>query len=76
MNLHDFDEIRPYSEDEMPVIFKELLEDRQFNRIMRAVLPGIPRGLRNALLRLMYRGVKTSQDFQLRFMKPIVCYLI
>ena len=76
MNLHDFDEIRPYSEDEMPVIFKELLADRQFNRIMRAVLPGIPRGLRNALLRLMYRGVKTSQDFQLRFMKPIVCYLI
>ena len=43
MNLHDFDEIRPYSEDEMPVIFKELLADRQFNRIMRAVLPGIPR---------------------------------
>lgn len=76
MNLHDFDEIRPYSEDEMPVIFKELLADRQFNRIMRAVLPGIPRGLRNALLRLMYRGVKTSQDFQLRFMKPIVRYLI
>ena len=76
MNQHDFDEIRPYSEAEMPVIFTVLLADRQFNRIIRAVLPGIPRGLRNASLRLMSRGVKTSQDFQLRSTKPIVCYLL
>ena len=76
MNIHDFDEIRPYSEEEMPVIFNELLADRQFNRVLRALMPGVPTKLRNGILRLMYRGVRSSQDFQLRFMKPVVRYII
>ena len=76
MTIHDFDEIRPYSEDEMPVIFNELLADRQFNRVLRALMPGVPAGMRNGILRLMYRGVRSSQDFQLRFMKPVVRYII
>lgn len=76
MNIHDFDEIRPYSVEEMPVIFNELLADRQFNHIMKAIIPGVPGKLRNALLRLMYRGIRSPQDFQLRFMKPIVRYII
>lgn len=76
MNIHDFDEIRPYSEEEMPVIFNELLADRQFNRVLRALMPGVPTRLRNGILRLMYRGVRSSQDFQLRFMKPVVRYII
>ena len=68
----DFDEIRPYNEDEMPAVFNELLEDRQFNLIMKGFAPWLPKALRNGILRMMFRGVKTAQDFQIRFMKPIV----
>ncbi len=76
INIHDFDEIRPYSKSEMPIVFKELLADRQLNHLMDSMFPWLPRGLRNILLRLLYRGVKTPQDFQLRIMKPIVYYVI
>ena len=72
MNIQEFDEIRPYNEDEMPVVFEELLHDRQFNLIMKGFAPWLPKSVRNALLRRRFRGVKTSQDFQLRFMKPVV----
>ena len=71
----DFDEIRPYNEDEMPAVFNELLEDRQFNLIMKGFAPWLPKALRNGILRMMFRGVKTAQDFQIRFMKPIVWYI-
>lgn len=67
-----FDEIRPYNSDEMPVVFEELLKDRQFNVMVKGFVPWLPKGLRNGLLRLMFKGVKTAQDFQVRFMKPIV----
>lgn len=76
MTLHDFDEIRPFSEEEMQAAFNDLINDRQFNHLMKGMAPWLPKGLRNALLRLLYRGVRTSQDFQLRFMKPIVRYVM
>lgn len=76
MTLHDFDEIRPYSEDEMAAAFESLLNDRQFNRLMKSIAPWLPKSLRNMLLRLIYSGVKTPQDFQIRFMKPIVRLII
>ena len=72
MTIHDFDEIRPYEPEEMPVVFEELLNDRQFNLLMKGFVPWLPKAVRNGLLRLMYKGVKTSQDFQIRFMKPVV----
>ncbi len=68
----DFDEIRPYNEAEMPAIFEELLNDRQFNLLMKGFTPWLPKSVRNRILRLLYKGVKTAQDFQIRFMKPIV----
>lgn len=73
---HIFDEIRPYNEDEMPVVFEELLNDRQFNVLMKGFAPWLPKWLRNGVMRLMYKGVKTSQDFQIRFMKPVVKLVI
>lgn len=72
MEKIEFDEIRPYNSDEMPVVFEELLKDRQFNVMVKGFVPWLPKGLRNALLRLLFRGVKTAQDFQVRFMKPVV----
>lgn len=74
--LKEFDEIRPYEPEEMRQAFDEMLSDRQFNVLMKGFAPWLPKSIRNSLLRLAFVGVKTPLDFQLRFMKPIVKYLI
>ena len=73
---NEFDDIRPYEPQEMKQAFEGLLSDRQFNVIMKGYVPWLPKGLRNGLLRIAFMGVKTPLDFQLRFMKPIVKYII
>ena len=67
-----FSEIRPYEAGEMKEAFEALLADRQFNLIMKGFAPWLPQALRNGLLRLAFKGVKTPLDFQKRFMKPVV----
>ena len=71
-----FDEIRPYEASEMKQAFEELLDDRQFNLVLKGFAPWLPKGLRKGVLRLAFTGVKTPLDFQLRFMKPVVKYII
>ena len=72
----EFNEIRPYEPEEMKQAFEDLLNDRQFNVIMKGFAPWLPKGIRNGLLRLAFKGVKTPLDFQKRFMKPIVNFII
>ena len=72
----EFDEIRPYEPEEMRQAFEDLLGDRQFNIIMKGFAPWLPKSVRNGLLRLAFKGVKTPLDFQKRFMKPVVNYII
>ena len=75
-DVKEFDDIRPYEAEEMKGAFEGLLNDRQFSILMRGFVPWLPKTLRNALLRLAFWGVKTPLDFQKRFMKPIVRYII
>ena len=72
----EFAEIRPYEAEEMKQAFEDLLNDRQFNVVMKGFAPWLPKSVRNGLLRLAFKGVKTPLDFQKRFMKPIVNYII
>ena len=72
----EFNEIRPYEPEEMKQAFEDLLNDRQFNVVMKGFAPWLPKGIRNGLLRLAFKGIKTPLDFQKRFMKPIVRYII
>ena len=72
----EFSEIRPYEPEEMKQAFEDLLSDRQFNVIMKGFAPWLPKTVRNGLLRLAFTGVKTPLDFQKRFMKPVVKYII
>jgi hypothetical protein len=74
--MSEFDEIRPYEAGEMRQAFDDLLSDRQFNAMMKGMAPWLPKGVRNGLLRLAFTGVKTPLDFQLRFMKPLVKFII
>ena len=72
----EFDEIRPYEAEEMQQAFEELLADRQFQLVLKGLVPWLPKGLRNGLLRLAFKGVRTPLDFQMRFMKPLVKYIM
>ena len=72
----EFSEIRPYEAGEMKQAFEDLLNDRQFNVVMKGFAPWLPKSVRNGLLRLAFKGVKTPLDFQKRFMKPVVKYII
>ena len=74
--LSEFDEIRPYEPEEMKQAFNDLLNDRQFSLIMKGFAPWLPKFLRDGLLRLAFTGVKSPLDFQKRFMKPVVNYII
>ena len=74
--ISSFDEIRPYEAEEMKQAFNDLLNDRQFSLVLKGFAPWLPKSLRNGLLKLAFTGVKTPLDFQLRFMKPIVNYII
>ena len=74
--LKAFDEIRPYEPEEMKQAFEGLLSDRQFGLIMKGFVPWLPKFVRNGVLRLAFMGVKSPLDFQKRFMKPVVRYII
>ena len=74
--LDEFKGIRPYEPEEMKQAFNDLLNDRQFNLIMKGFAPWLPKFLRNGLLKLAFIGVKSPLDFQKRFMKPVVSYII
>ena len=76
MSMTEFDEIRPYEAGEMKQAFEELLNDRQFSLVLKGFAPWLPKAVRNGLLRLAFLGVKTPLDFQKRFMKPVVKWII
>jgi len=74
--MNAFDEIRPYEPHEMKQAFEDMLNDRQFNMLLKGFAPWLPKSLRNGLMRLAFMGVKTPLDFQMRFMRPIVKHII
>ena len=72
ISTNEFDEIRPYEPEEMAQAFDDLIHDRQFSLVMKGFAPWLPKSVRNAVLKLAFKGVKTPLDFQLSFMKPVV----
>ncbi len=63
----EFDEIRPYHDEELPRIFEELIADPAFRQVATAVFPEVPF---EALAQKM-RSCKTKLEFQKAF-----CYVI
>ncbi len=56
----EFDEIRPYTPEELPKIFEELLSDNDFKEVIKKVVPNTPiEDLANTL-----RNCKTNLDVQ------------
>ena len=76
MDMKEFDEIRPYETGEMKQAFEDLLNDRQFAHLLKGSVPWLPKALRNGFFLWAFRGVQSPLDFQKRFMKPVVRYII
>lgn len=74
--LSDFDDIRPYSDEELRQALDDLLSDRQFKRLLKGLVPWVPQSLLRGLIRISLVGLKTTLGFQKRFMKPAVAYLL
>ena len=74
--MNEFDQIRPYNDEEVRPAIESLLRDRQFSRLLKGMLPIVPLGMSRGMLRLATLGVKTTLQFQLRFMKPVVNYIL
>ena len=63
----EFDEIRPYHDEELPAIYEELIADPAFRQVAEVALPGVP----FEMLAAQMRACKTKQEFQVA-----ICYNI
>ena len=68
----EFDEIRPYHDEELPEIYEELIADPAFRQVAAYVMPGIP----FEALAARMRGCSTKLDFQKTFVYPFLKDLI
>ncbi len=59
----DFDEIRPYHDEELPEVFEQLIEDLAFQKATSFIMPDIPFDMLAAKI----RECKTKLDFQKAF---------
>lgn len=62
MNM-EFDEIRPYYDEELPQIYEELIADPAFQQAAAVVIPSVP----FEMLAQKMRACKTKLDFQKAF---------
>lgn len=63
MNTTEFDEIRPYYDEELPQIFEELIADSAFPKAIGDAIPGVP----FELIAQKMRACKTKLEFQKAF---------
>ncbi len=75
MKLSDFDEIRPYSDEEFRPAYKALLNDEQFFAVLKSYFKHVPACVIRACIRTMFIGVHNSLDFQKRIMRHVVNFV-
>lgn len=68
----EFDEIRPYAPEELPLIYEELIADPAFRAVAESVMPGVPfEGLA-----MKMRQCKTNLEFQKAFFYGLLWDLV
>lgn len=63
MDTTEFDDIRPYNDDELPQIFEELIADPAFQKVACEVMPNVP----FEILAQKVRSCNTKLEFQKMF---------
>ena len=59
----EFDEIRPYSPEELPQVFEELIADPEFQAVVKQVMPNIPFEMLTAKLRQCKTNLEVQKTF-------------
>ena len=74
MTIHDYDDIRPFLSEEVPEVLNKLLTDPEF----QAVVDYIARmsGQQSELLAHYIRACKSTEDFQIGIIYPILKQLL
>ena len=70
--LQQYDDIRPYTAEELPAVIEELIADPDFRQVIGAVFPQMTFEDFAATA----RGCKTSLDFQKAFCYPFLKHLV
>lgn len=67
MNTTEFDEIRPYNDEELPGVFEELIADPAFQKVVAGVIPDVPFEM------LAQRCVPAKRNWNFRRPSVTVC---
>lgn len=68
----EFDDIRPYSPEELPAIFEELIADEEFKEMMTRAFPQLSYEQISGAM----RSCKTNLEFQVALVKPFLYGLL
>lgn len=68
----EFNDIRPYSPEELPAVYEELIADEAFRKVIEKVMPGIP----FETIAAQMRQCKTNLEFQKVFCYPFLHNLV
>ena len=72
MNIHDFDDIRPYLPEELPEVFDHLLANPDFLAALQTVYQNLPLEQVSAMI----RSCKTAQEMQAKLVYPVLSQLL
>ncbi len=72
MNIHDFDDIRPYLPEELPEVFDRLLADEGFQEAIGTVYEGIPFEQISSKI----KSCPTNELFQEQMVYPVLMNLL
>ena len=64
----EFDEIRPYHDEELPQVYEELIADAAFRQAVDTVMPGVPfevwsQKMRACKTKLVYLYLQSSRHY-------------
>lgn len=68
----EFDEIRPYYDEELPAVFEELIADPAFRHVLELALPGVPFDVLASRMRMCKSKLQFQVDFCYDFLKRII----
>ncbi len=68
----EFDNIRPYSPEELPAVYQELIADEEFKAVMAKVMPDVP----FEMLAKQLLQCKTNLEFQKALVYPLLKNLV
>ena len=72
MNIHDFDDIRPFLPEELPEVYDRLLANPDFQSVVQTVYQNVPFEQVAALM----RSTKDANEFQTKLVYPVLTQLI